>query len=297
MSRWHRFWLAAGLWLAASLPACAPAPPAATLPAATTQPSPAATATAPPPSPTAAAAPAWWQPPPGTTWQIQLDGQPVDRSYDVAVYDIDLFDTPAETIAALHREGRKVICYFSAGSFEDWRPDADAFPPEIIGYPLPNWPGEFYLDIRRRDLLAPIMTARMDLAVQKGCDAIDPDNVQNFLEDSGFPITPQDQLAYNRWLAAEAHARGLGVGLKNDLPQIPDLVDAFDFAVSEECFTYRECAPLRAFIAAGKAVFAIEYEAEPDDFCAQANAWRFSLVFKAWALNAPLQACPPAASP
>jgi len=238
----------------------------------------------------------WWQPRPGTTWQIQLDGRPIDRSYDVEVYDVDLFDTPAETIAALHRDGRKVICYFSAGTFEAWRDDAKAFPKEVIGRALPEWPDEYYLDIRQKQVLAPIMTARMDMAVQKGCDAVDPDNVQNFLEDSGFPLTAQDQLAYNRWLASEAHTRGLGIGLKNDLPQIADLVAVFDFAINEECFTYGECAPLRAFIAAEKAVFAIEYEASPDDVCPQALAWDFSLIFKSRALDAPREACPSAAS-
>lgn len=235
---------------------------------------------------------AWWQPPPRTTWQIQINGGRIDLSFEAQAYEVDLFDTPTETIAELHRLGRKVICYFSAGTFEDWRPDAARFDGYgLLGAPLEDWPGERYLDIRRLDVLGPILQARMDLAVEKGCDAVDPDNVQNYLEPTGFPFTYEDQLRFNRWLAEQAHARGLGVGLKNDRDQIPDLVDAFDFAVDEECFTYGECAPLLVFIQANKAVFEIEYELSPGAFCSQANAWGFSALLKPWDLSPPRYSC------
>ena len=44
------------------------------------------------------------------------------------MYDIDLFETSAATVAALHAESRKVICYVNAGGWENWRPDAALFP-------------------------------------------------------------------------------------------------------------------------------------------------------------------------
>jgi len=69
----------------------------------------------------------WYQPNISTTWQWQLTGD-LNLSYDVDIYDIDLFDTPKETIAELHNANRKVICYFSAGSYENWRPDKNKFP-------------------------------------------------------------------------------------------------------------------------------------------------------------------------
>ncbi len=250
-----------------------------------------ATASPPPTAPPASPIPtqagnAWWQPKPRTTWQIQLDSGAVDLAYEAQAYDVDLFDTPAETIAQLHRLGRKVICYFSAGSYEDWRPDAHRFRGHgIVGQALEDWPGERYLDIRRLDILGPILQDRLDLAVEKGCDAVDPDNVQNFREPTGFDLTAEDQVRFNLWRAGQAHARGLGVGLKNDRPQIPNLVAAFDFAVDEECFTYAECEPLLAFIRADKAVFEIEYELSPEDFCPQANAWGFSALVKPWDLG------------
>jgi hypothetical protein len=38
-----------------------------------------------------------------------------------------------------------------------------------------------------------------------------------------------------------AHARGLSVGLKNDLEQVKALVADFDWALNERCFRYNEC--------------------------------------------------------
>ncbi|RME39056.1 MAG: endo alpha-1,4 polygalactosaminidase, partial [Deltaproteobacteria bacterium] len=195
------------------------------------------------PSATPTPAASWWQPVPGTSWQWQLSGT-IDTSFDVQMYDIDLFDAPQSVIDQLHAAGRTVICYFSAGSWEDWRPDAGDFPPAVLGNPLEGWPGEKWLDIRQVDTLAPLMRARLDLAVSKQCDGVEPDNVDGYANATGFPLTAADQLTYNRFLASEAHARGLSIGLKNDLDQIPDLLPDFDWALNEECFTYGECSLL-----------------------------------------------------
>jgi hypothetical protein len=231
-----------------------------------------------------------WHPAPGTSWQIQLSGR-VDVSPDVEVFDLDLFDTPQSTIDKLHSQDRKVICYFSAGSWEDWRADAADFPPEILGKGLEGWPGEQWLDIRRIDLLTPLMQARLDLAYQKRCDGVDPDNMDGYQNDSGFDLASSDQLAYNIWIAEQAHARGLAVGLKNDLGQIPELVKHYDWALNEECFQYNECDQLLAFIQSGKPVFGIEYQGDPADFCPQANALNFDFLKKRLELDAWQQAC------
>lgn len=229
--------------------------------------------------------------PPGTSWQWQLSG-PIDTSVDVAMYDLDLVETPIETIAALTNAGRRVVCYFSAGSWEAYRPDADAFPASVLGGPLdPPFEDERWLDIRRIDLLAPILRARLDLAVQKGCFGVEPDNVDGYANVSGFPLTGDDQLAFNRWIADEAHARGLSVGLKNDLDQVEQLVDHFDWALNEQCFQYEECDRLLPFVAAGKAVFGVEYGGQPADFCAQANAMNLDWLKKNIELDAARVSC------
>ena len=222
----------------------------------------------------------WYRPVAGTSWQWQLSGD-INTAYDVAVYDIDLFDSDKALVAALQAVGRKVICYFSAGSYEEWRDDADQFPASAVGETLDGWPDERWLDIRDATVRQ-IMQARLDLARTKQCDGVEPDNVTGFNNETGFDLTAADQLAFNRFLADEAHARGLAIGLKNDLEQIPALVDYFDFAVNEECFAYDECEVMLPFIAQGKPVFNAEYEEEfhrnPDPICAQAQALGFSTL-------------------
>lgn len=232
----------------------------------------------------------WWQPPPGTSWQWQLSGD-VDTSFNVEMYDIDLFDVPQSAIDELRDDGRIVICYFSAGSWEGWRDDADIFPAEIVGMELEDWPDERWLDIRQIDMLAPIMEARLDFAVAKGCDGVEPDNVDGYANESGFLLTYQDQLEYNIWLAGAAHARGLSIGLKNDLDQIQDLAPYFDWALNEECFYHDECDLLLPFVHSGKAVFGVEYELNSDEFCPQANAMDFDFLKKNWELDAWREAC------
>src|SRR5262249_7524684 len=151
-----------------------------------------------------------------------------------------LFDNDASVVAALHTRGRHAVCYISAGTWENWRPDASLFPASVKGA-TNGWPGERWLDIRRLDVLGPIMDARMDHCKAKGFDAVEPDNVDGYANTSGFPLTYQDQLRYNQYLATSAHARGLSVGLKNDLGQVQDLLPYFDWALNEQCFEYNEC--------------------------------------------------------
>ncbi len=218
-------------------------------------------------------------------WQIQYTG-PLQTDLEVDVFNLDLFDTPATTITMLHQRGVFVICYLSAGSYEDWRPDAPLFPPEVLGKDMEGWTGEKWLDIRRMDLLAPVMEARLDLAHSKGCDGVDPDNVNGYTHDTGFPLTADDQKRYNIFLAESAHQRGLFVGLKNDLEQIPALVSYFDWVLNEECFSYGECDLLKPFLQTGKPVFVIEYNLEPSDFCPQAVQMNFNALHKNWELDA-----------
>lgn len=226
-----------------------------------------------------------WTPAPGDTWQYQLTGS-IDLTVDADVFDVDLFDTEPATVAALHDRGRHVVCYLSAGSYEDWRPDATTFPAEVIGAPLEDWAGESWLDVRRVDLLSPIMAARLDLCVTKGFDAVEVDNVDGYTQQSGFSISADDQLTYNRALAVLAHERGLAIGLKNDLDQVPDLVADFDFAVNESCEQYSECAALQAFTDAGKAVFHVEYVADPARLCPSGQRPGFSTIGKRLDLDA-----------
>lgn len=219
-----------------------------------------------------------WRPRPGLAWQWQLAGR-VDPSVEVPVYDIDGFENTAADVARLHHDGRKVICYINVGAWEDFRPDRDAFPDSVLGTPN-GWLGERWLDIRRIRVLKPIMERRFDMCRDKGFDAVEPDLMEGYNHDTGFPLTAADQLRYNRVIADIAHERGLSVGLKNDLPQIPQLVEDFDFAVNEECAQYAECAELTPFIEAGKAVFHVEYAERTSEFCAGSHELDLSSMRK-----------------
>lgn len=238
-----------------------------------------------------------WTPPPGTSWQWQLTGS-VDTSLAVDVYDIDLFDVPQAKIDTLHAAGRTVICYFSAGSWEDWRSDAGAFAPSDLGNTLSGWPDERWLDIRSPDVRA-IMKTRLDLAASRGCDAVEPDNVDGYQNASGFALSAADQVDYNTFLAREAHDRGLSVGLKNALGLVPQLEPHFDWALNEECLAYSECGDLQPFLDAGKAVFHVEYvdfewqgPAAAAAVCAAPGRAGFSTLVKTWDLTAWGIACP-----
>jgi hypothetical protein len=239
-------------------------------------------------SPAASAQP--WVPDPGTTWQWQLSGR-IDQSVKAEMYDIDLFDTSAATVASLHRRERHVVCYLDAGSYEPGRPDAGSLPAAVLGAGVEGWPGERWLDIRRLDVLGPILKRRLDLCRRKGFDGVEPDNVDAYANDSGFSLSAADQLRFNRFVAAAAHARGLSVGLKNDLDQAAALQPHFDWALSEQCFQYRECGALKPFARARKAVLIAEYELPRSAFCAQARAAGYTAIRKRLELGAWRQAC------
>ncbi|MEV0038912.1 endo alpha-1,4 polygalactosaminidase [Streptomyces sp. NPDC050804] len=230
-----------------------------------------------------------WSPRPGTPWQWQLDGR-VDPGPDVPVYDIDGFENSAADVARLHRDGRKVICYINAGAWEDFRPDRAAFPASVLGR-ANGWDGERWLDIRRLDILGPLMEKRFDMCRAKGFDAVEPDLLDGYLNDTGFPLRAAHQLAYNRMIARIAHQRGMSVGLKNDLPQVPALVGTFDFAVNEECAQYDECARLTPFVRAGKAVLHVEYALPNKDFCTETRRLGFSSMRKNLSLDTWRQPC------
>ncbi|MEO8250497.1 MAG: endo alpha-1,4 polygalactosaminidase [Burkholderiales bacterium] len=230
------------------------------------------------PLPTPTSGKTRWQPAVSDTWQLQLSSS-LDTSYSAAIYVVDLFDTSTQTIGMLRSMGRRVVCYFSAGSSESWRPDFATFNASDMAHPLSGWPGERWLDTRSKNVRH-IMTLRLDLARGKGCDGVDPDNVDGYTNKTEFPLDAKTQLEYNRFLAQEAHARGLAIGLKNDVDQLAELEPDFDFAVNEQCAQYDECDGYRVFIGNGKPVLQVEYAAEyqnntggaRDGLCKAANA-------------------------
>ncbi|XP_014551341.1 glycoside hydrolase family 114 protein [Bipolaris victoriae FI3] len=251
-----------------------------------------------------------WTPSVASTWQIILS-HPPDMSSNsaltpnVSVYDIDLFDTPKSTIDALRAQGIRVLCYFSAGSYENWRTDAKDFKDADLGKPLDGWPGEKWIDLKSENVRN-IMKTRVQLAKDKGCDGVDPDNVDGYQNDNGLGLTSADSIAFMQYLSNITAPLGLALGLKNAGDIVPTVLPIVHFSVNEECVKYSECAKFSPFIDAGKPVFHIEY---PDgagaqqglreniltDYCAKSGkgegSQRFSTVLKKMELDGWVEYC------
>lgn len=204
-----------------------------------------------------------------STWNWQLNGAPdaVNRSavnleYNADVYVVDMFaQLVSDSITPLKDMGRKVVCYFSAGTYEPWRQDKDLFSELTLGNPHNTYPDEQWLNVND-PLVAQLMVNRMDMAVALGCDGVELDNVDGWIPsaNSGFTFTLEDQLLFNKKLANEAHKRGLAVALKNNVEMIVELADWFDLVINEECFQYNECEGYLPMIERGKPVFNAEYK-------------------------------------
>ena len=237
----------------------------------------------------------WWKPAPAATWDWQLK-VPIDPTVNVEVYDIDMFENDAHVVHDLHMRGKKVICYVNMGAWENWRPDAAKVPPHLRGTQYHGFPDENWLDIRDITGLTPFVHSRLNIARDMGCDAVEPDNMDGYdtmaHEPTGFPLTFIHQIVYNRFVASQAHARGMAVGLKNNVAQIEELVEDFDFHVSEQCFEHMECDRLMPFINAGKPVFEAEYALPTTAFCPQAKMLKISAIKKMVALDAWREVCP-----
>ncbi|WWD00946.1 hypothetical protein V866_007884 [Kwoniella sp. B9012] len=256
----------------------------------------------PPSSSTASAIQVKLTPSLSTSFIYDLDNQPIAApiirtatglSLNKTMYVVDMAQSTAEQIVNYHAKGKTVGCYFSAGTWEPYRSDAKQFLPDCYCGPnvtvdstgrctgsgsdanlLGEW-GEWWFDIRSEKCLnniKSIMTDRIKAAKQKGCDSIDPDNVDAWTNQQDFGITKQDEVNYLLWLSSTARSNGLGIDLKNsgDLITDPDtgkptnwttsLVNAFDFNVIESCYQYNECEKYDPFLKAGKPQIRIEYE-------------------------------------
>lgn len=245
-----------------------------------------------------------WQPTNGTTWNYELYGPLSSTSKgDFDVWDIDLFHNDDETISSLQKQGAKVICYFSAGSFEDWAPDKSNFSQSDLGRGLSGWPGEKWLDITSLRVRQ-IMEQRLDLAAQKNCDGVDPDNIDGYNNDNGLGLTQANSIDYVQFLADGAHQRNLSIGLKNAAEIVSGVINIMQWSVNEQCIQHNECDTFAPFIAQGKPVFHVEYPKGSDannniavsgdarnKICDASSAAGFSTIIKKINLDSWTETC------
>jgi hypothetical protein len=230
-------------------------------------------------------------PVPLATWQIQLTGN-IDTTVDATIYTVDIDPTPASTFAQLKAMGRQVICYFSAGTLESFRADANQFPTAVSGSVVSGYPNEHWLDVRDPAVRS-IMANRIDSAVAKGCDGIHPSGVAPW-ENTGFPLTLGDSLSYATFLADTAHARNLSIGLVDgDDAFAQPLVSTFDWTVVWSCIG-TQCTAATPFLQAGKPSYLIEYgdATLAASVCPAAKGMGLSAIIKHMALDAFRIGCP-----
>ncbi|KAH8080879.1 glycoside hydrolase superfamily [Filobasidium floriforme] len=198
-----------------------------------------------------------------------------------SIYIVDGDNTSNKTIAEYKAAGKTVMCYFSAGSFEPFRDDAALFKSDCFcgkgstynaktekcssnKNKMDGW-DEYWLDLRTPACLTnikAIQEARMRKFQQKGCDGVDPDNVDSYINSQKYGTTKANQAAYLTWLSQTARGLGLYIDLKNSgdiLEDYPQIVEMFDFSVIESCYVWEECDVYKPFLDAKKPQIRVEY--------------------------------------
>jgi len=214
----------------------------------------------------------------------------VGDKYPVNTVFVDLFDSSTTRISNLKKQNKTVICYFSAGSAENWRPDYSKYPKAALGKAMSGWAGEKWVDYRNAGVMK-ILENRINLAKSKGCNGVDPDNVDGHLNATGFPLTDRTQRDFLESMSSSAKVAGLLIGLKNSAETAADLERVTDFVVVEECEKYKECSKYNAFSVNKKPIYQIEYRSKSSTLCANAAKRGASLIFANSALTS-FQFCP-----
>jgi len=206
-----------------------------------------------------------WKAKVGSTWNYVL-GHKINLATEKAeVLEIDV-NKSADLIKEYHNAGKKVICYFSGGTIEDFRDDYDDYASVkgLIRNTYDEWDDEKWLDFRLEGI-KPLIKRRMQMAVNKKCDGIEVDNVDAYQisdvrDEWTDPITREDTIVFLKWLGTTAHNLGIAIGLKNVNGLLDEVSPYFDFAINEECYQYKdECRRYRKFLDSGKPVYAVAY--------------------------------------
>lgn len=198
-------------------------------------------------------------------WKIEGSIANLPNNYDVYGLDLDIVAQNPGIIRDLQSHGKRIVCYFSAGTYElDRKPNRyDRYYSGPKGSRMAGW-NELWLDIRRADVRAAHSRILQD-AKLANCDAVEPDNVDHSTQGNigiGSVVTAQQNIAYLQWLGSEARAIGIKIALKNTGDHISSgrLENYFDFMINEQCFTFSECDKVLPFSQAGKAVYIAEYK-------------------------------------
>ncbi len=243
------------------------APPASSTPAAPTAPA-AGPSRAPAPAP--APTPGVTLPPTAGVFDYQLGGPSptvrvgaTTRAIDVVVRDATAAPLP----------GAYTVCYVNGfqtqpGEASLWRRHTDVLLHDEGGDLVvdPDWPDEYVLDpstpAQRRTILSvlgPVVTG----CAADGFDAVEIDNLDTWTRFDAIDEAGAHALA--RAYVDLAHSAGLAIAQKNaaEITRLAHDRLGFDFAVTEECAAWDECAAYTDVY--GDHVLQIEYPDALDD--------------------------------
>lgn len=189
-----------------------------------------------------------------------------------SVVMLDGFDTPASTVAKYASEGAVAIAYLSVGSCENWRPDKGEWPACACGENMDGWPGEKWIDLDAWERVKPLMAARLKMVKKKGFHGVEMDNAS--VDSREGSKKRALNLAYIRWVAAEAHALGLLVVMKNGPELAKDTVSFCDALITEQAIEFAGDAHMYAvYKQAGKPVWDFEYKNPPQHSTADTSVF------------------------
>lgn len=209
-------------------------------------------------------------PPAGATFDYQLGGA-YDPPAGVAVVARDATADPS---------GLYDICYVNGfqtqpGEGEHWLSEhPDLVLRDAAGDPVadPDWPDEYLLDTSteaKREQIAALLGTVVASCATSGFDAVEIDNLDTYSRSDGA-LTLEDNVDLAARYARVAHDLGMAIAQKNGAGHSALLKAqvGFDFAVTEDCAQFDECADYSD--AYGDLVFDIEYE--PEHFAAACDA-------------------------
>jgi len=166
-------------------------------------------------------------------------------------------------------EGVYSICYVNAFQSQpqdaaDWLDNhSELLLTDAAGEPVidPNWPDEMMFDTStetNREAIAEIIGATITECKNRFFDAVEFDNLDSYTRSDGA-LSQQDNLDLATLLVTATHNLGMSAGQKNSVELGLRGRDeaGFDFAVSEECAQFDECAAYTDVY--GEFVIDIEY--------------------------------------
>ncbi|MFR9728429.1 endo alpha-1,4 polygalactosaminidase [Saccharopolyspora sp. MS10] len=199
-------------------------------------------------------------PPPGAVHDYQLGGAYPPAAEVTAVTR----DSTAQPAPGAHN-----VCYVNG--FQSQPQDRELWLSErrdlVLsgpdGEPVrdPGWPEELLLDTsteQHRTRLAEILGESVSACADRGFDSVELDNLDSYSRSQEL-LTEEHNLAFAALLTDRAHRAGLAVAQKNaaELGSRGRDEAGFDFAITESCHRYEECADYAATYGGG--VLDIEY--------------------------------------